>query len=233
MDHYTQLLRDLHTYLLRIRSVTEELQEGPQRLRRLQNKINQAEKSLADHLARLKALKVKIHENEVSLKANLDKLKKHRKDLDHSAAKKEFDALNVEIAALEKRNSDLEDETLQMMGKSEELAVKTPDFEQAVANAKQEHSLAQTDQQAHLKALQDRLEEAKKLAAEKAALLPDEFKKEYRRVELTEGSDTLAPLNGKSCSACYTDVTSQQFTIIKSGKISACKTCARLLYVPD
>jgi predicted nucleic acid-binding Zn-ribbon protein len=232
MDHFSQLLRDLHTYLLRIRTTTEELESGPQRLKRLQTRITAAEKNLADHLSAIKNTKVAIHDHEVSLKANLEKIKKYKRDLDVSAGKKEFDALNVEIATLEKRNSDLEDETLQLMGKIEELTAKTGDFEQSVTRAKDEMTAAQADQSAHQAGLQARLTEAKQFVAEKGRLIPPEWSKIYQRLE-QNGADALAALNGKSCSACYTDVTAQQFAMIKAGHISVCKSCGKLLYVNE
>jgi predicted nucleic acid-binding Zn-ribbon protein len=233
MDNYSTLLRDLHTYLLRIQSLGEELEAGPQRLKRLQNRINAAEKALADHQAALKAIKVAIHQDEVSLKANAEQIKKYKKDVDSITSKKEYDALNVEIAALEKRTSDLEDEALQKMSQSEELAAKTPELEQAVAQAKLELAKGQADQQEHLAGLQARLDEAKKLTAEKIEELPDEWKKTFRRLESTEGADALAALRGRSCSACYTDVTAQQLALINAGNINTCKNCGKILYVPE
>ena len=69
---------------------------------------------------------------EVSLKANAEQIKKYKKDLNAITSKKEFDALNIEIAGLEKRNGDLEDEGLQLMTLVEEAAAKIPTFEQAI-----------------------------------------------------------------------------------------------------
>lgn len=233
MDNYSALLRDLHTYSLRIRSLGEELEAGPQRLKRLQNRINAAEKALADHHTALKTIKVAIHQDEVSLKANADQIKKYKKDVDAITSKKEYDALNVEIAALQKRTSDLEDQALQKMSQSEELAAKTSELEKAVALAKEEFAKGQADQQEHLAGLEARLEEAKKLVAEKIAQLPEPWKKAFVRLESTEGADTLAPLSGRSCSACYTDVTAQQLALINAGNINTCKNCGKILYVPE
>ncbi|HMP17767.1 MAG TPA: hypothetical protein PKD72_12140 [Gemmatales bacterium] len=92
MDQFSLVLQDIHTYLMRVRDVTEELEQGPRRLKRLQNKVVQAEKALEDHLAAIKALKVSIQDREVSLKANTEKIKKHKRDLEGNISKKEYDA---------------------------------------------------------------------------------------------------------------------------------------------
>src|SRR4029079_6062370 len=132
MDDFNPVLRDLHTYLLRIHTISEELEEGPRRLKRLQNKVTTAEKALADHHAALKAVKVAINDREVSVKANAEKIKKHKRDLDGITSKKEYDALNVEVAALQSRDTALEDETFAFMTQVEELTAKIPEFEAAV-----------------------------------------------------------------------------------------------------
>jgi uncharacterized protein len=230
MDHYSALLGDLHTYLLRVRDVTQELEEGPKRLKRLQNKVSAAEKALADHLNAIKALKVSIHDHEVSLKANSEKIKKHKRDLEGNVSKKEYDALNVEIASLEKRNSDLEDEGLELMTQAEEQAGKTPVFEAAVTKAKSDFSKAEAEYKEQLPSWQTRLAEAQASVKEKSALLPEEWQKPYQRLVTNEGADALASLNGKACSACQLDVTAQQYAMLSAGRIEACKSCGKLLY---
>lgn len=232
MDNYSELLRDLHTYLLRIQSVNEELEEGPRRLKRLQNKIAASEKAYADHLTAIKAAKVAIHDHDVSLKANSEKIKKHKRDLEGNVSKKEFDALNIEIASLEKRNSDLEDEGLALMTKVEELNAKTPELEAAVEKAKAEHTHADAEYQKQLPAWKRRLADATAVVKEKVSLIPEEFRKAYKRLETNKGADALASISGRSCSACNMEVTAQQLAMITSGKIEICKSCTKMLYLP-
>lgn len=233
MDDFNAVLRDLHTYQLRIRSVTEELEEGPRRLKRLQNRIAAAEKALADHLAAIKALKVGINDREVSVKANAEKINKHKRDLDGITSKKEYDALNVEIASLQKRNTGLEDEAFALMTQVEEAAGKIAEFEAAVAKAKEDYAKAEAELQGQRPAWQARLDEAKQVVQERIKQLPEEWVRAFRRLEETQGADTLAPLTGRSCSSCYTEVTAQQLAMIKSGRINTCKNCGKILYVGE
>ncbi|MFT3879596.1 MAG: hypothetical protein QM703_08045 [Gemmatales bacterium] len=230
MEQQPSVLEEIHTYLLRIRSVSEELDEGPRRLKRLQAKLAAAEKALADHHAKIKSMKVSINDKEVSLKANAEQIKKYKKDLNAITSKKEFDALNIEIAGLEKRNGDLEDEGLQLMTQVEESVAKIPSFEQAINDAKANYAKVDAEFQAQLPSWQTRLDEAKQQFAEKKMLIPGDWRKIFDRQELSEGADALAPLSGRSCSACYTDVTAQQVAMITTGKIEVCKSCGKLLY---
>lgn len=232
MEQHPSVLQDLHTYMLRVRSVTEELEEGPRRLKRLQSRVAATEKTLAEFLTSIKTTKVGIHEREVSMKANNEKIKKHKKDLNGITSKKEFDALNVEIASLEKRNSDLEDEALHMMSVVEEKTAKIPEFEQSVARAKEEYAQTEAEHQKQLPSWQTRLSEAKQLVADRMKQLPEDWIKAIVRLETTEGPDALASLTGRACSACYTDVTAQQIAVITSGMIQSCKNCGKFLYLP-
>lgn len=232
MEQQPSILQELHTYLMRVRTVTDELEEGPRRLKRLLNKVTASEKALADHLNAIKAGKVAIHEREVSMKANTEKIKKHKRDLDTISSKKEYDALNVEVASLEKRNSNLEDEALQLITQVEEMTAKIPEFEQNVARTKAEHANAESEHRAQLPGWQNRLDDAKKQVTELTAKLPEDWLHAFRRIESTEGPDALASLSGRACSACYTDVTAQQLAVINSGNIQTCKNCGKFLYLP-
>jgi predicted nucleic acid-binding Zn-ribbon protein len=227
----TSLLADLHTYLLRIRTVTEELDDAPRRLKKLQNKVVAAEKALADHHAAIKTTKVAIHEHDVSLKANSARIEKCKRDLNNIVSKKESDALTIEIASLEKKNDDLADEGLELMAKVDEMTAKITEFEQAIAKAKEEHAAAVKEHEAQLPGWNNRLNDAKTQVATQLAQLPADWLKAFKRMEQSEGADALAGLNGRSCSACYTEVTAQQLAVIKSGSIEACKNCGRMLYV--
>ncbi|MFO0816229.1 MAG: hypothetical protein U0796_23670 [Gemmatales bacterium] len=231
MDNYTTLLTDLHTYLLRIRSTMEELDEAPKRLKRNQNKIAAAEKALADHQNAIKLIKVAMNDRDVSLKANSARIEKCKRDLNNIMSKKESDALTVEIASLEKKNNDLADEGLALMTQAEEMTARIPTFEQAIVKARADLAAAETEQQQQLPAWNARLAEAKALVAEKISQLPPEWLKIFKRVELHEGADALSPLNGRSCAACYTEVTAQQYAMIQSGQLEACKNCSKLLYM--
>lgn len=231
MEHFTAALQTIHTHLLRIRAVTEELEDGPRRVKRSQQKVAAAEKAFSDHQQAIKTLKVNIQDRDVSLKANTEKIKKYKRDLDGISSKKEYDALNIEIATLEKRNSDLEEEALGMMTQVEEMTARIPVFEQAIAKAKEDLARVDADYQSQLPAWKTRLEEAKVVVAQHIELLPPDWKKILNRQVQSEGADGLAAMNGKTCSACNMDVTAQQYAMLVSGKIESCKSCGKILYV--
>jgi uncharacterized protein len=73
-----------------------------------------------------------------------------------------------------------------------------------------------------------RAEEALKAAE---ATLPDDVRPQYLRIVAGKGTDALAGVKGRICSACYTEVTSQMLSELKREMFIQCKNCGRMLYV--
>jgi predicted nucleic acid-binding Zn-ribbon protein len=63
--------------------------------------------------------------------------------------------------------------------------------------------------------------------------LPGYVAEQYRRLVQVHGADALASVDNKSCSNCYLTLTQQMMVELKSGKLRFCKSCGRLLYLPE
>ena len=70
------------------------------------------------------------HEKEVSLKTTHGQIAKYQKQLSESASKKEYDALQIEIAAAAARTRELEDEIAKVR-REKEAAIEAQQFERA------------------------------------------------------------------------------------------------------
>lgn len=233
MSDLKQQFRDWHTYVLRLQELFDALDSGSQKERRAQGKVNAAKKQLQQMHDVLKTLKVAIHEKEVSLKANLTQIDKYFKQRNIAKEKKEFDALTHEMEDLKQINNVLEEEILSMMGDLEEKQTQVPPLEEAVKQA--ETALAQVapEWQFESQQLEARLAETREAIANLVSQLPAEAKKHYDRMFPNLGSGVLAPINRRSCTGCYTEVTGQQYNEIVMGKLVICKSCNRILYDPE
>src|SRR5262245_18304635 len=92
------LFREIH----RLRRYAQELQEQIDRVPR-QLKINQAKVTRQEDLRRegqeaVKHLRVATHDKEVSLRTTHQQIAKHQQQLNKAESKKEYDALQAEIA---------------------------------------------------------------------------------------------------------------------------------------
>ncbi len=73
--------------------------------------------------------------------------------------------------------------------------------------------------------------------AEVEAHLPADFKTEYTRMVKAKGEDALAPLgtddDGSHCGGCFQRVTTQVVNELRMERLIFCKSCGRLLYLPE
>ena len=63
--------------------------------------------------------------------------------------------------------------------------------------------------------------------------LPMDFKKEYKRVINARGEDALTSVNGGCCGGCFQTITPQMHNELQLARPVFCKTCGRLLYLPE
>ena len=128
----------------------------------------------------------------------------------------------------------LEDEILDAMGELEEKGKLIPEVEKVLATAREEYQKAEANIADKHSGLQGRLGEAKEALTATVESLPKEVKVIYDRLLPGKGGpDALAPVKGRSCTGCYTDLTPQNYNDLKADRVVACKSCGRLLYLPE
>src|SRR5437773_57690 len=97
------ILKEIHRLRRHTQNLKSEIDRGPRLLKAQQGKVANREESVKETHEAVKKLKVASHEKEVLLKATLQQIDKHTKQLNEAAGKKEYDALQAEIAADKKK----------------------------------------------------------------------------------------------------------------------------------
>jgi predicted nucleic acid-binding Zn-ribbon protein len=226
-------LREIH----RLRRLDKDLEgriaQQPRLLRAQQNAVAKQEEALREAHDALKRLKVTTHEKEVSLKTTSQQIVKHEKQLNEAATKKEYDALKSEIAAGRDEVRRLEDEILDTMAQTEEQTAQLPQLEKAVQQARAEQAQFERDSEARLNALNEQRARIQRELAETEATLPADARPQYARLVKAMGEDALAAVEGRTCTACYTEITAQQANEVNRGQLVFCKNCGRILYTAE
>ena len=227
------LFREIH----RLRRFAHELQEQIDRLPR-QQKIQQAKVARQEEALRaaqdaIKHLKVEIHSKEVALKSAHGQIAKFQKQLNDVGSKKEYDALQHEIRDAKGTCERLEEEILTGMAESEEKTAVLPELEKGVKQAKEEHARFEAGVQERLTALRTQLAEAQKQLQEQESSIPANIRPHYERVVAGMGHDALAGVKGRTCTNCYTEITAQQHNELQQEMYVLCKSCGRILYLPE
>jgi predicted nucleic acid-binding Zn-ribbon protein len=228
-----EIVRELSRLHRHAGELEEAKEHGPKLLKAQQGKLTRHENAVREAQENLKKLKVNIHEKEVSLKAMHQAVAKHEKQLDEAGGKKEYDALQTEIAAEKQKCAALEDEILAGLGEVDEKTAQIPQLEKSLAQVKVETANFDRDERERQDRVAKELETARGQLAEAEKQLPAENKSVYDRLVAAHGADAIAAIRDNTCSHCYNSITVQQQRELHAGRFSLCKSCGRIVYPTD
>jgi predicted nucleic acid-binding Zn-ribbon protein len=222
------VLQEIHRLRRHVKDLAGKIEQGPRLLKAQQTALARQEEALKQGHDAVKHLKVEIHQKEVSVKSAEEHIAKLEKT--QISNKKEYDALRVEIAGVQKTIRGLEDEILELMSQVEDKNKLLPDLEKAVAKAKADAEQLQKDHQEKMDRFTAERQKALADLQQVETNLPEETRIQYQRLINAKGEDGLAAVEGTTCTACYTEVTSQMINELSRGVFVICKNCGRMLY---
>lgn len=229
----TSTLRELHRIHQQLRDLTDRLERGPKQIKAREANVARLEEELTQTKNTTKQAQMSADQKQLQLKSNEDKIVDLKRKLNACSSNREFQALKEQIAADEMANSVLADEILETLEKVDSYKQEVVAAEEKLAKAKEELARTRTavsDQQGMLESELKRVKE--QLAATESTLPPD-IRDAYDRVVRSKGSDALAEVQGEFCGGCYQQLTPNMFNELAMGRIVFCKSCGRLVYLPE
>src|SRR5262249_55025281 len=142
---------------------------------------------------------------------------------DTAANKKEFDALQHEIAGAREKCAALEDEILATMGEIDEQTAQIPVVEKELAAVRAESATAEQDALDRHARLTKELQDTLALLAEAEKGVPETVRKIYDKQIAVHGADGIAVVQERTCMACYASLTQQQQRELEGGMFGTCK----------
>ena len=227
------ILREIHRLRRHAKEVKEEIVRVPRMLQGHQTKVARQEEAIKEAQEAIKKLKVLALEKEGQLKQNHLQIAKYEKQRNEAAGKKEYDALGAEIESAKRGCQKLEDDILATINETEEKTGKVPDLEKLLQVARQE--LASFDQLSKQRQvdLQGELVKAHAQLKEAETRLPEDLRQQYDRQVNSRGEDAMSAVQGRTCVACYTEITAQNMNELRQGRFLFCKSCGRMLYLAE
>jgi predicted nucleic acid-binding Zn-ribbon protein len=212
-------LRELHLLHQQLRESRSQLDRGPKQLEARRQNLAKRKTELENAAAMVKRLRMSADQKDLRLKENEEKIAKLRRQLNEAKTNKEYQVLRDQVDADTMACSVLEDEILEKEAEAQKAEAELQEFERALGDSE--------------KRLKDDLAmlERSLTSAEKA--LPAEVMAEYRRLVATRGADAMASVDGNVCSGCFTSVTPQMHVELRMDQLVPCKSCGRLLYLPN
>ncbi len=227
------ILRDLHRLRRHIKGLEDEIGRAPRLIKLKQAALVRQEEELKAAHEQLNHMKVGVRQNEGTLKQAHQQIEKWQGQLRDISSKKEYDALQHEMADGRKRCGELEDRILEEMGQAEEQSNRIPELEKALK--KDQDDLVQFE-----KTSRERVAvltgELKKAQAEMKGVeeqLPPDFRTVYDRQVSARGEDAMSLVKDRTCTACYTGLTEQMFNDLRAGRLVVCKVCGRIIYLAE
>jgi predicted nucleic acid-binding Zn-ribbon protein len=226
-------IRESHRLRRFIHDLQEQIERAPRQQKTYQAKVARQEEMYREEQEAIKRLKIAVHEKEVTFKTVHAQIAKYQRQLEGAGSKKEYDALQAEIAGARAHCQQLEDEVLAGMAEGEERAARLPELEANVRKAKAEATEFERGASERLAELTAQRDDAQRRLAEVEAGIPANVRSVYNRIVNARGADAMAPVQQRVCSACSTEITAQNYNELLLENFVVCKSCGRVLYLPE
>jgi predicted nucleic acid-binding Zn-ribbon protein len=233
MSVTADVLRELHRIHRQLSDLRERRERGPKQVRAHEANLKRLDEALNKVKGDALAARKNVDNKQLQLRSLEDKLNTLKNRLSQCSTNREYQAIQEQISADKVASSVLEDEILDALGKVDESKVLVVTAEQNVAKAKEEFEKVRRqveDQRQTIEGDLGRLEAALK---EVEGRLSPEFRRDYDRVVKARGQEALAPAEGEVCGGCYQQLTPNMLSQLKMGQAIFCKSCGRLLYLPE
>lgn len=226
-------LRQLHRIHQHLAELRDQLERGPRQIRARESNVSRLQTSLDEVHERVKQTQMVVDRKQLDLRAGEQKIVDAKTKLNACSSNKEYQALLEQIAAAEMANSVLSDEILEGLEKLDTLGAEVKTEEQALATGRQELEKARSAVQAAT--AKDQVEVARlegELTRAESAL-PSDFRIDYDRVIRQKGADGLAVVDDGVCTGCGQNITLNMQNDLQLSRAAFCKSCGRLLYLPE
>ena len=229
----TGTLRTLHRMHRQLADLAEQLAAGPRAVAARTRQVQTAEAKKAAAADDVKKAKVVADQKQLQLKSAETKIADLEGKLNACKTTREYQTLGDQIAADRMATKVLEDEILEALERIDVLKPAVPAAEKEIEAAKK--LLAEAD--AKVKAETGRLEaEVVRIRGELQTAekdLADDVREKYDRVVKQKGADGMAAVDGQTCGGCYQQLTGNMLSDVLLGRIIICRSCGRLLYLPE
>lgn len=233
MSITVQALRELHRLHRQLTDVRDRLARGPKQVEVMTAQVKRLEEELAAAKEAVKKARMASDEKNLQLREREARIKDLRSKQNACTANREYQAYKEQIAADEQANSVLTDEILESLDKIEQMQMMIPVADANLAKGREDAERVTqrvAAEKSDLEAELARLTADLKTAEDN---LPAEFKPDYFRAVRGRGEEGMAPLDGVACGGCYQTVTPNMHQNLVAGRPAFCKSCGRLLYMPE
>ncbi len=233
-------LRELHVLHQRAKAIRDRLTSGPKTVAAREIALKTRQTNLETSRKALQDARVQLKKKEHTVQGLNTKLDDLTVKLNQAKKNDEYKAIQNQIAhdknSIEKHEGDI----LEEMVKVDELLKKLHAEESEVKHFAAELATLKAKVDDESSGQRQQLDELETALVEAEEIIPIDVRERYRRTVKQHGADAMAPVDFDkktqlgACSGCYVSVTAQAVNeLINGHHMSFCKTCGRILYLPE
>jgi len=226
-----ELLIKLQDIDSRIDRNTKEYEALSSNLKKIEEKLKKIEQDFLDKKGQLKSTRKQKMEKELQIEEIDEKLQRHEDEKYKVKSREEFEAVEREIADLEKKKDKEEELLLELMEKEDELFKLLPSLEKQLQKGKEKLIKEKGDLANKLVDLE---KDRENLIKERGRLSPKINKVYYNQYEqLRRVKDGLAVVvvEGGICGGCNVRIPPSLVGQMKRSQIVYCESCSRIIYL--
>ena len=225
-------LRTLHRMHQQLADLTEQLAAGPRTVAARTRQVQAADDVRAAAQSDIKKAKMAADQKQLQLKSAEAKILDLEAKLNACKTNREYQTLGDQIAADKMATKVLEDEIIEALERIDALRPAVPAAEAEIDAAKKLLAAAQAKVEAETGRLETEVARIKGDLQLAEKQLADDVREKYDRVVKHKGADGLAAVDGQSCGGCFQQLTDNMVSDLMLGRVIACRSCGRLLYMP-
>jgi predicted nucleic acid-binding Zn-ribbon protein len=226
-------LRELHRIHQQLAELRDRLERGPRQVRAREANVVQIEARLTEARDRAKQTQMGVDRKQLDLKAGEQKVVDLRVKLNAANSNREYQALLEQIAAAEMAGSVLSDEILEGLEKIDQHAAAVKEAEKNLAAGKLELEKSKKAVDESAASIHGDIARLEAELAQAEQGLPADIRADYQRVVRSKGADSLSSVDDGVCTGCGQQITLNMQNELKLSKLVFCKSCGRLLYLPE
>ena len=226
-------LRTIHRIHKQLTDLQTRLERGPRQTKAAEANVKSGEAEVVQAKDAYKQAKMAADEKQLQLKQREAKLKDFELKLFAAQSNKEYQLLKDQIAADKQANSVLADEILEALEKLDVLQAAIRTAEENLVKTKEEQAKLQKRVNEQRQTLEPELARVTAELQVAEDQLDGDFKPNYLRLARSMGEEALAPVEAECCSGCSQTLPPQTINMLGLNKPVFCKSCGRLLYLPE
>jgi uncharacterized protein len=226
-------LRTLHRMHRQLADLTERLTAGPRAIAARTKLVQAADAKKAAAQDDVKKARLAADQKQLQLKSAEAKILDLEGKLNACKTNREYQTLRDQIAADRMATKVLEDEIIEALERIDRLKPTVPAAEAEIDAAKKLLAEAEAKVRAEAGDLETEVARVRgelQIAEKELAV---DVREKYDRVVKQKGADAMAAIDGQSCGGCFQQLTGNMVSDLMLGRVIACRSCGRLLYMPE